>query len=85
MGRKTNRGSRKTMMTPQLQKLINDCNNRNRKDINLQYKDGHTARLKSDMTGVVVTTTNPQLLITVTKILEKILRGDVKRVIDKNE
>jgi len=73
------------MITPQLQKLIDECNNRNKNDMTVKYKDGHTARLKSDMTGVVVTSTNPKLLITVTKILTKILKGEVKRVIDKKE
>lgn len=72
------------MITPQLRKLIDDINNRNVNDLTIKYSDGHSSRLKSDMTGVVVTTTNPQLLITITKILEKILKGEVKRVIDKD-
>lgn len=71
------------MMTPQLKKLIDDINNRHRVNISYNYGDGKSAHLSANKETITITTDNPELAVVLRKILEKILSGDVKGIIDK--
>ena len=71
------------MKHPQLQKLIDSINNNCSRNTKYQYKDGKYAVLKAQPQKIEITTDNPKLHITLIKILEKILSGNVQGTIDK--
>jgi FKBP-type peptidyl-prolyl cis-trans isomerase 2 len=72
------------VMTPQLRKLIDDINNKDIVEINYTYKDGGQVILKTDEKKIIIVTNNINLKRTLSKLLQKVLQGDVKGAIDKN-
>jgi hypothetical protein len=71
------------MITPQLRKLMDDINSRYSREIAFQYADKTTALLTVTGDTLTITSDCPQLIPTLGKLMERILSGDVKGVIDK--
>ncbi len=69
----------------QLQELIDDINKKDKKVLTFVYGDGHQAALSSTTNTITITSDNPKLVQTLAKLMERVLSGNVKGIIDKNK
>lgn len=71
------------MITPQLRKLIDDINEKDRKRVVFRYKDGYIVGLNVNEKQIVLDSDNTKLLQTLGNLLEKVLSGEAKIIVKK--